>query len=161
MNCHFTDEVHGGLPVPVGNVKLGSKEWVHFVLYVTSQKKYWFFVFPIYPHFFPQMTTFLVLFFSIFSATDHACDFPGWSSQPEVQDTPIARQEGWIMETTVHRELDQRQEPLPQISLQVAKPLVALGEKFNWKPEEMPWEEIWLYPSPKLKSKTHSHGSLL
>lgn len=35
------------------------------------------------------------------------------------------------METTVHRELDQRQEPLPQLSLQVARPLAALGEKFN------------------------------
>lgn len=43
------------------------------------------------------------------------------------------------MGTTVLGDLDPvQQEPLPQFSLQVAKPLVALGEKFNCKPKEMP-----------------------
>lgn len=49
MHFHFTDEVLGGLPMPMGNVKLGPKLWVHFLFYVTSQKTYQLFAFPIFP----------------------------------------------------------------------------------------------------------------
>lgn len=90
-NFHFTDEGHGGLPIPVGNVELGPKEWVHFVPPCCFSKEIPALCCPIYPHPLPQMTTFLVLFFSIFSASHRACDFPGWSSQLQDQDISSAR----------------------------------------------------------------------
>ena len=70
-----------------------SREWV-LSLPITSQKKYKLFIFPIYLHFPPQMTTILVLVFSIFSASHHIGDISGWSSQLQAQDVTISRKNG-------------------------------------------------------------------
>lgn len=137
-----------------------SSEWV-LSHSITPQKKYKFFIFPIYLHFPPpndhnSCFGFLHLF------SQPPCRWLLWLIQPTASPRSYYFQrQGMNNGDHSSQSVDQRQEPFLHLSLWVIRPLVPLGEKSNWKPKEMPWEEIWLYLPTKRQSKTHNHSNLL
>lgn len=158
----MSEELHEGLPVQMGNVKKPeSKQWVSFEPFYYSSKEIQILYFPYLPSLSPPNDhNSCFVFLHLFSQPP--CRWLLWLIQPTASPRSYYFQrQGMNNGDHSSQSVDQRQEPFLQLSLWVIRPLVTLGEKSNWKPKEMPWEEIWLYLPTKRQSKTHNHSNLL